>query len=89
MNRRAFLASLALGAGAVKLAPILKLIPATPAVVPMTGLATSGSFRVGDIITFCGKFARNPITGKPTDYLQQFVVTAETESGFDLKPFSS
>lgn len=99
MNRRAFL-QLA-GAGAVGLliggddperalwTPGQKTIFLPPAPKPVTTIETAGwgsdTLTRGDIITIGGVFARNPITGRATPHLQQFIVTADVAAGKPLQ----
>lgn len=83
MNRRHFLRVTA--AGAIALAApsipfgenVVELGPAPASVinlpVPM--------FLKGDIISFEGVFAINPITMRETEFLQQFVITADVAEG--------
>lgn len=72
MNRRAFFGRLAVLGGAA-------LLPWRP----QPALAfRPDAFRLtrGDIITIAGRYAVNPMTGKTTMHLKQFVVTADVTS---------
>lgn len=40
-------------------------------------IVTTGAFRAGDVITFAGVFAVNPMSGESTGVLRQFVITAD------------
>lgn len=75
MKRRQFLQTL----GAVMAACLVPSVPAAPAITPaMVDALTAPNpalFAVGDVITFKGRYAFNPITRQPTDRLQTFVVT--------------
>lgn len=85
MNRRHFLSALATAASAMALdlerllwVPGQKTIFIPPAPNPCQPLAYVAE---GDVITFAGVYALNPITGKRTKYLQHFQViggSAET-----------
>lgn len=76
MNRRGFLQRI--GAAAIGLA-LARQLPGiggeVPALVPPA--ATELAFKAGDILTFEGRYAVNPLTGKSLPFLQQFVVTAD------------
>lgn len=70
---------------------VLKALTCVPlaAVIPMpewTGVTSSSSVETvatmapliaGDVFTVAGCYARNPITGKATEFLQQFVATSD------------
>lgn len=90
VNRRHFLSVLAQSAAASALAPLVfdperllwvqgrkkiflpSVRPATP-----TEVEAFGGLRKGDVITVEGRYAVNPITRKPTEHLQLFVVTSD------------
>lgn len=46
----------------------------------------SQEFRVGDVLTFEGRYAVNPVTRERTDHLQWFIVTATDGSKMTLHP---
>lgn len=48
--------------------------------------STTGILKAGDVITLDGVFAVNPITKAVLPYLQQFVVTADANSGASTGP---
>lgn len=79
MNRRQFLASLGVAAGALALNGLP--LPAAPDTAALDTIFTRG-----DIITFDGVFAVNPYTRRVTPYLQQFVVTEVTSGGCAFHP---
>ena len=82
MNRRGFLEFLGLGAAVAAVAPqvVAKIVTAAPAtpVTEAAGVVLGESFLVGDVITFGGVYNVNPMTGKSTGRLKQFVVTSES-----------
>jgi hypothetical protein len=68
MNRRAFLLSMGVAAGAVALGG-----------VPITAAQLDQPFQPGDIFTIEGRYAINPVTRHVTPHLQCFMVTRVTE----------
>lgn len=82
MNRRHFLRVTAAGAIALA-APSIPFGGST--VTPESGPAVVDlpvpRFLKGDIITFEGCFAINPITRRATDRLREFVITADVAEG--------
>ncbi len=91
LNRRRFLSAVSLSAAAIAVDPEMlgwtKLksifIPAPPKILKVEMF---GQFHIGDLLTFAGKYAMDPVTHKPTNHLQYFTVTAITENGVDMKP---
>lgn len=85
MNRRAFLASLGIGAAAIALDPELLLWkPGARSIflpTPAPSLVTSVGLTIGDVFTIDGLYAINPVTGRGTGYLQNYIITATTEAG--------
>ena len=74
MIRRAFLK--AFGTAILGLA-LTKTLPGIGgADTPAIPEPPSHEFRVGDMLTFEGRYAMNPLTRARTDHLQQFIVTA-------------
>jgi hypothetical protein len=73
LTRRDLFRRLAGAAVAATVAPAV-VEAAKPALVDA---CSSASMKVGDVFTIAGKYAMNPITGKATGHLQQFVVRAE------------
>jgi hypothetical protein len=86
MNRREFLTALGVAAAAVSVngIPVPELEAAAAA--PAAASYLDGAFQVGDVITFAGRYAVNPVTREATGHLQQFVVTAVVENGVNLVP---
>lgn len=93
MNRREFLKLLGLSAAAVTftgeiasaLAPSSSLPGATGKTLATSGWGTS-ELCVGDVFTIADHYAVNPLTMRATDHLQQFVITAVTESTVEMMP---
>lgn len=58
------------------------LAPVISGLSPLTDGWTSGvtTLEIGDVFTITGRFALNPITRRPTKYLQQFIVTNSTST---------
>ncbi len=91
IDRRAFLRRLGFGTiaaaaaatGAIDIERLLWMpgektivLPAAPTIATL-----SENLNIGDVITFAGRYAVNPRTGKTTEFLQQFVITADSSSG--------
>lgn len=75
MNRRAFIKAVGATAAATTVFGLPSL-PSAPCAAPtVTSGWTSGTFHAGDVFTIAGQYAINPLTGAPTSYLQQFMVT--------------
>lgn len=69
MNRRTFLQTLT----AVIVAPLVATAAPTPTPAPASGYGQM-PLRLGDIIQIDGIYDNNPVTGRSTGYLKQFVV---------------
>jgi len=86
MNRRVFLARLGFGtiaaAAAVCAFDVEKLLwnPADKTIFVPEPRIVAPQLVAGDVFTIEGCYATNPITGKATKYLQQFVVAADVQS---------
>lgn len=78
MNRREFIKSIGLAAGAVAFGGV------TAAALEDASL--DAALTVGDVFTIDGWFAFNPVTRLPTTHLQHFVVTATTNGHVDFHP---
>lgn len=76
MIRRSFLK--ALGSALVGLT-LVRTIPGIGGGVPVVPPPISTELRVGDVVTFEGKYAFNPTTRQQTEHLQRFIVSAVTE----------
>jgi hypothetical protein len=79
MNRRDFLKAAGLAAGAVSFNGLAALAPDV----------LSADLAIGDVLTFAGVYAVNPITRQCTDQLRCFVVTSIADSGVGLSPHPS
>lgn len=93
MNRRHFLKTLGLVAGAVSFG--VAAVSAAPSGQTGEIVSTDGwsandgldeQLRVGDIFTIQGRYAFNPVTRRPTKHLQSFMVTAVTSSAIEVIP---
>jgi hypothetical protein len=84
MDRRHFLKALVAVPAFAALAPSEIWSKVAPE-GPITGWAAGQTLHAGDILTIDGAYAVNPITRTPTEYIQQFVVTATTRAG-DIAP---
>jgi hypothetical protein len=64
--------------------------PDTPFTVTTDGWtnSTTGILVAGDVVTFDGCYGVNPVSGESTGELQQFVVTADANSGASTGPAS-
>lgn len=85
MKRREFLQSLGLAAGAVAVNG-LNLGTLAQTNGPDAFNALGADIHIGDVLTFEGKFARNPITREYTEHLQRYVVTAVQGDSIALIP---
>jgi hypothetical protein len=86
MNRRAFLAALAAGLvldpERLLYVPGKKLISIPkPRLGPLDSTVTVPFFNIGDIVTFAGRHAVNPLTREELTDLQEYRVTHVYESG--------
>lgn len=83
MIRRAFLK--AFGVGILGLA-LTKTLPGIGGDVPTVPEPPSEELRVGDVVTFEGRYAFNPMTRQQTGHLQAFIVTAIDGAVVTLNP---
>lgn len=98
MDRRWFLRALGAAAvGAVLDPEKLLWVPGqktiflpSPAVVQWNPLVEAGfdaGFVVGDVFTMSGKYAINPVTGRSTGHLQQFIVKNVTSGRIGIETY--
>lgn len=94
MNRRNFINLLSAGIAGAAIDPEqfgwtktkTIFIPPAQSIYSPKSINIVNAFIVGDVLSFAGRYARDPITHQPTKHLQYFIVTATNENGFDLKP---
>ena len=78
IKRRHFLRVLGAAVVAIAAAPAVIASPASPITL---GEPWGTSFTVGDVVTIDGVYEINPITRVETEYLRNFVVTANEHVG--------
>lgn len=93
MDRRSFLRTLGFGtvaaaAAATSVLDLEKLlwVPGEKTIFVPPARTLGVALTKGDIFTIEGVFAVNPFTLNPTEMLQQFVVTADTQADAEFMP---
>lgn len=73
MKRREFLSLMGMSAAAVSFGLVSD--PTRNPASTLTVAELEAEFRPADLFTIAGRYAVNPVTGQPTQFLQYFIVT--------------